>query len=60
VLRDADLVNADLDGADLRGANLDNADPRNANLRGVLWKGIGSMEKANIHGMRNAEEGFAA
>jgi hypothetical protein len=60
VLEDADLVNADLDGADLRGANLENADLRNANLQGTLWKGIRSIEKADIYGVRNAEEGFAA
>jgi len=60
VLQDADLVNADLDGADLRGTNLENADLRNANLQGMLWKNIRSIEKANIHGVRHAEEGFAA
>jgi len=69
-LKDADLGEADLcsanlngavlDGADLRGANLENADLRNANLQGTLWKGIRSIEKADIYGVRNAEEGFAA
>src|ERR1039457_4210478 len=54
-LSGADLVNADLHGADLRGANLENADLQNVNLQGVK-----SIEKANIHGVRNAPEGFVA
>jgi len=52
--------NADLHGADLRAANLDNADLRNVDLAGVQWKDIKSIEKANIHGVRNAPEGFTA
>jgi len=60
VLQDADLVNANLAGADLRGADLKNADLRNVNLAGVAWKEIRSIENANIHGVRNAPDGFAA
>jgi hypothetical protein len=60
VLADADLVNADLRGADLRGTNLDNADLRNANLQGVVWKGIRSIARANVRGVRKAGDGFAA
>jgi len=60
VLQDADLVNADLHQADLRGANLENADLRNANLQGIQWTNIKSIEKANIHAVRNAPEGFVA
>ena len=40
-------------------ANLDNADLRKADLRGVVWKGIRGIAKANVHGVRNAGEGFA-
>jgi hypothetical protein len=59
-MEDADLVNADLTKADLRGANLASADLRRVNLAGVLWKDIGSVEKANVYGVRNAPEGFVA
>ena len=57
-LEDADLVNADLSGADLTGANLKNADLRNADLKGVVWRKIQAIDKANIYGVRNAPEGF--
>ncbi len=57
-LTDADLVNADLQGADLSGTNLANVDLRNANLAGAQWRKIRSLEKANIHGVRNAPAGF--
>ena len=57
-LQDADLVNADLSGADLSGANLEDADLRNVNLQGAQWKNIKAIDKANIHGVRNAPEGF--
>ncbi|MGA2738868.1 MAG: pentapeptide repeat-containing protein [Bryobacteraceae bacterium] len=59
-LSDADLVNADLHGADLRGASLEDADLRGANMGGVQWKEIKNIGNANIHGVRNAPEGFAA
>jgi uncharacterized protein YjbI with pentapeptide repeats len=59
-MEEADLVNADLTKADLRGANLASADLRRVNLAGVLWKDIGSVEKANVYGVRNAPEGFVA
>lgn len=58
-LSDADLVNADLSGADLTRTNLENADLRNADLAGVRWKNLGSVARANIHGVRNAPAGFA-
>ena len=58
-LEDADLVNADLSGADLTGAILTNADLRNADLKGVIWRKIQTIDKANIYGVRNAPEGFA-
>ncbi|MGA2594919.1 MAG: pentapeptide repeat-containing protein [Bryobacteraceae bacterium] len=57
-LQGADLVNADLSGADLSGANLEDADLRNVNLQGAQWKNIKAIDKANIHGVRNAPEGF--
>lgn len=59
-LQDADLVNADLSGADLSGANLRNADLRNVNLKGTQWRKIKVLDGANIHGVRNAPEGFVA
>ena len=57
-LTDADFVNADLAGADLRGASMSNADLRNVNLAGIRWQQIRNIEKANIHGVRNAPAGF--
>jgi hypothetical protein len=59
-LANADLVNANLGGAELRDANLQDADLRNADLQGVKWTGIKSIANANILGVRNAPEGFAA
>jgi hypothetical protein len=58
-LSDADLVNANLHGADLRGTSLSTADLRNVDLAGVHWTGIKDIKDANIHGIRNAPEGFA-
>jgi hypothetical protein len=60
ILEDADLVNADLSGADLTGTNLTSADLRNADLKGVIWQKIQAIEKANIHGVRNAPDGFVS
>jgi hypothetical protein len=59
-LSDADLVGAVLEGVDLAGANLSNADLRNVDLKRVRWQKLGSVEKANIYGVRNAPEGFVA
>ena len=53
-------MNADLRGADLGGANLGGADLRNVNLQGVQWKDIRNIERANIHGVRGAPDGFVA
>jgi len=59
-LTDGDLANADLSGSDLRGANLQSADLRHVNLQGAQWKDIKNIEKANIHAVRNAPDGFVA
>ncbi|HLY15677.1 MAG TPA: pentapeptide repeat-containing protein [Bryobacteraceae bacterium] len=59
-LRDADLANADLGGADLNGVNLQDGDLSNTDLRAIQWKNIKSIAAANIHGVRNAPEGFVA
>ena len=59
-LEDADLFGADLSEADLSEASLANADLRNSNLRNVRWHGISSIEGANIHGVKNAPDGFVA
>lgn len=58
VLKDADLVGADLAGAKLYGADLSSADLRQANLKDVQWKQIGSVNGANIAGVKAAPEGF--
>lgn len=57
---DADLSGADLTEADLSGANFVNADLSGADLSRAKWKGVGSLQKANIQGIRNAPEGFVA
>jgi len=57
-LNDADLASADLSEADLTGASLDNADLRFANLQRARWRGIRSIENANIFGVKNAPAGF--
>ncbi len=65
-LSDASLKNVDLTGATLRNANLsnalfDSADLTNADLTGVAnWQSIAGMNKANIHALRGAPDGFAA
>jgi hypothetical protein len=59
-LEDADLVGANLMGANLAHANLRNTDLRNADLRGVRWQAIKAINSANVHGVRNAPEGFVA
>jgi uncharacterized protein YjbI with pentapeptide repeats len=57
-LNDADLNGADLGDADLSGANLDNADLRSVSFKGVDWIKIGSINAANILGVRDASHGF--
>ena len=59
-LEDADLVGTDLQEADLAGVNLKSADLRDADLKGIRWSKMGAVENANIHGVRNAPEGFVA
>jgi len=59
-LDDADFWGADLRGADFTGTSLTNTDLGNADLRGMDWKHIESVRKANIRGIRNAPEGFVA
>ena len=59
-IEDADLTDARLELANLHGATLDRADLRNADLRGVRdWSAIKSIHLANIHGVKNAPDGFA-
>jgi hypothetical protein len=58
-LSDADFAGASLRGADVNDAVLDRVDLSNADLSGVRdWQGITSIKFANIHGVRNAPDGF--
>jgi hypothetical protein len=63
-LLDANFTDADLAGASLRQANLhgvilDRADLRDADLAEVRdWRQIKSIKLSNIHGLRNAPQGF--
>jgi hypothetical protein len=58
---DADLAGASLAGADLAQASLERADLRGADLDQVRnWQTIKAMKQANILGIRNAPEAFAA
>lgn len=58
---DADLTDAELSGALLHGLTLDRTDLRGANLAGVReWDAMKSVTLANIHGVRNAPDGFVA
>ena len=59
-LTDTDFCSAGLQMADLENATLDDADLGNADLRGINWRRIRSIRKANIAGIRNAPEGFVA
>jgi hypothetical protein len=60
-LDDADLVGANLAGADLAQASLARADLRGADLDHVKnWQAIKAMTQANIFGILNAPDGFAA
>jgi len=45
-------------GADLSKADLSGVDLRNTDLRDVAWKGISSMQLANLAGARNASPEF--
>ncbi len=58
-IADADLTNANLTGVLLHDATFDRADLRGVNLAGARqWDAIRSLTLANIHGVRNAPEGF--
>jgi hypothetical protein len=58
-LSDADLNGAVLSGATAHGATFDRADLRNTDLGGLRdWQAIASIKLANIHGIRNAPDGF--
>jgi uncharacterized protein YjbI with pentapeptide repeats len=63
-LSDCKMVAAYFMGATLRNANLSNADFDQADLTGVdftgvaNWKSITHFQAANIHGVRNAPDGF--
>ncbi|HUD48542.1 MAG TPA: pentapeptide repeat-containing protein [Candidatus Baltobacteraceae bacterium] len=60
-LDDADLTGASLAGADLSQASLERADLTGADLDHVRnWETIKSIRGANIFGIENAPEGFAA
>jgi len=60
-LDDADLFGAILAGADLAQVSLARADLHGADLDHVKnWQSIKAMQQANIFGVRNAPEGFAA
>ena len=59
-LEGADLVGATLTGVKLAGANLKDADLRDCDLRGITWHGIKAIDSCNVHGVRNAPEGFIA
>jgi hypothetical protein len=61
ILSNADLSNAKLVGADLNNVDLAGADLRGADLSGVKnATAIKSFHLANIHGLKNAPDGFAA
>jgi hypothetical protein len=57
-LDEGDLSGADLTGADLSDANLADVDLTNATLRDVRWERIANVKKANLHGVKNAPQGF--
>jgi len=59
-LQDADLNQANLQRANLANADLSRADLRYADLRDTSWKGIHSLNLANIYGIRNAPPDFVA
>jgi uncharacterized protein YjbI with pentapeptide repeats len=57
-LAEADLNGSDLEGADLTRADLTGADLRSADLAHLDWKGIASLQLANVWGVRNPPDGF--
>ena len=57
-LSDADLTGANLDGAHLAGANLTNADLQKSSVRGLIWKDIAAIRRANILHVKSAPDGF--
>ena len=59
-LKSANFREANLSGANLEGADLSDADLVDADLSGIQWKNIRNIENSDIHGIRNAPEGFAA
>jgi hypothetical protein len=60
-LDDADLSGATLAGADISNASLERADLSGADLDHVKnWESIKAIRGANIFGIQNAPEGFAA
>jgi Pentapeptide repeats (9 copies) len=54
----SDLTRSDLAESDLTGATLNDADMHEANLRAFHWQGILSIKGADIHGVKNAPDGF--
>jgi hypothetical protein len=60
-LSQGDLTDANLSGADLKNVNFEKADLRGVNFENAVnWKEIQNLKLANIHGIQNAPEGFAA
>ena len=59
-LRNSDLSGSSLAGADLSGAILADCDLSEADLREMAWQHLKSLKGANIRGVKNAPEGFAA
>lgn len=63
-LTDAAFTKVDLSGALLDDANLQNASFQDTNLEGAdlrnvqNWEDIAAIEGTNLHGIRNAQEGF--
>jgi uncharacterized protein YjbI with pentapeptide repeats len=56
---DADFTGASLTGVVLQDARFDRADLRDTDLAGIQqWDHVASIKLANIHGVRNAPDGF--
>jgi hypothetical protein len=61
IFRGSDLTGAVLAEADVGQAILEDADLSGADLSGLVnWRQIAGIKGANIHGVRNAPEGFIA
>lgn len=58
VFADADLNGCNLSGADCEDTDFSRADLRNCDLKDFKWKGIKDLKLANIHGVKNAPDGF--